>query len=129
MSAPYNVTEIAGEWWVLYPDGRAYTAGGDSANCTVSVCPVVLSVYGYRPSLPGSAALIALYSICALIQIAMGWRYKTWGFMSAMLLGCVDEIMGYVGRILYYQNPWAQPGFIMQIGMLSPFYTTDRVTH
>lgn len=120
MSAPYNITEIGGLVFVLYPDGAAYTMGGGSveANCTVSVCPVALSVYGYRPSLPGSISLIALYSICALIQIIMGWRYKTWGFMAAMLLGCIDEIMGYVGRVLYYQNPWGQAGFLMQIGKL-----------
>ena len=33
-----------------------------------------------------------------------------------MVLGCADEILGYAGRILYYQNPWNAAGFIIQIG-------------
>jgi hypothetical protein len=36
--------------------------------------------------------------------------------MIAMLLGCVDEIIGYAGRIMYYNNPWGDAGFIIQIG-------------
>ncbi|KAK5957297.1 hypothetical protein OHC33_001669 [Knufia fluminis] len=120
MSAPYTITSINGDIFVLYPDGTAYTGGGaEDSNCTISVCPVELSVYGYRPTLPGSIALIALYGLCALTQIVLGWRYKTWGFMVAMLFGCADEILGYVGRILYYQNPWGETGFIMQIVLIT----------
>jgi len=131
MSTPYTITNIDGSPYVLYPDGTAYSAGGAAdANCTVSVCPAVLSVYGYRPTLPASIALIALYGLCALIQVVMGWRYKTWGFMAAMLLGCADEILGYAGRILYYQNPWGQTGFLMQIGVSSSIiYTLHTRPH
>lgn len=39
--------------------------------------------------------------------------------MIAMLLGCISEIMGYAGRIMYSQNPWGNTGFIMQIGKVS----------
>ena len=118
MNSPFNITQIGGDTFVIYPDGTAYTTGGDAANCTVSVCPVELSVYGYRPTLAGSSALIALYGLCAIAQIVLGFRYKTWGFMTAMLLGCIDEALGYAGRIMYYQNPWGETGFIMQIGTL-----------
>jgi hypothetical protein len=104
--------------WVL-PNGTYYLAGGDNKNCTVSVCPVELSVYGYRPSLAASGTLIALYGICMLVQIALGIRYKTWWFMACMVLGCIDEIIGYVGRILYWQNPWAQGGFLIQIILIT----------
>lgn len=45
--------------------------------------------------------------------------------MTAMLLGCVTEIIGYIGRILYYDNPWNDTGFIMQIGHL--FCTCSEV--
>lgn len=104
-------------YWTL-PDGATFAAGGENPNCTVEACPIEFSVYGYRPTLPGSAALIALYGICMIVQIVLGIRYKTWWFMGAMVLGCIDEILGYAGRILYYQNPWKEPGFIMQIGKL-----------
>ncbi|KIW18800.1 hypothetical protein PV08_03089 [Exophiala spinifera] len=100
-------------------NGTTYLGGGSNANCTISVCPVELSIYGYRPSLPLSISLIALYGVCGFVQIALGWRYKTWGYMSAMLLGCIDEILGYVGRILMYKNPWNHGGFIMQIVLIT----------
>ncbi|KAK5452019.1 hypothetical protein LTS15_007742 [Exophiala xenobiotica] len=103
----------------ISPNGTVYIAGGQDNNCTISVCPVELSVYGYRPSLGLSSALIALYAICCISQVTFGWRYKTWGFMSAMLLGCVDEIIGYVGRIMMYQNPFEHTGFIMQIVLIT----------
>ncbi|KIX92731.1 uncharacterized protein Z520_11583 [Fonsecaea multimorphosa CBS 102226] len=103
----------------ITPNGTLYIAGGHSANCTISVCPIELSVYGYRPSLGASGVFIALYALCMVAQAILGWRYKTWGFMSLMLLGCVDEIIGYVGRILYWQNPWAQSGFIIQIVLIT----------
>jgi hypothetical protein len=96
--------------------GLTYLYGGDGANCTVSACPIEMSVYGYRPSLPFSSTIIALYGLCMAAQIYLGIRYKKWSFMVAMILGCIGEIIGYVGRILYYQNPWAGPGFIIQIG-------------
>lgn len=101
--------------WIS-PNGTPYTYTGHTANCTVSACPVELSVYGYRPSLPLSSILIVLYAIAAAIQIFLGMRYRSWTFMTAMVLGCLDEILGYVGRIILYQNPWNHTGFIMQIG-------------
>lgn len=98
-------------------DGLTYTFGGDGeVNCTISACPIELSVYGYRPSLPFSSALIALYALCMVVQVYLGVRYRKWGFMSAMLLGCICEIIGYIGRILYWDNPWGDAGFIIQIG-------------
>lgn len=103
------------------PNGTVYVAGGDLSNCTVSVCPIELSVYGYRPSIPASTVLIALYAVCMGIQTYLGFRYRRWGFMSLMLAGCLDEILGYVGRILYWQDPWGQSGFIMQIGELNVY--------
>lgn len=118
MPSGYNVTDIGGLPYVVYPDGTTYstTGGKVDANCTLSVCPLDQSIYGYRPTLPGSAVLIALYGICAIIQLAMGIRYKTWGFMTVMFLGCLDEILGYVARIMYNQNPWNGSSFVMQIG-------------
>lgn len=116
--ASHNITRVAGEL-VVYYQGQMYTAGGPGSNCTVEACPIELSVYGYRPTLPGSAAVIALYGICALIQIVVGIRYRTWGFMVAMVLGCIGEIIGYAGRIMLYQEPWGQSGFIIQICLIT----------
>jgi hypothetical protein len=117
----YNISHVPNSNIPIYTNsnGTIYYAGGKEANCTVSACPIELSVYGYRPSIPASAILIALYVVCILVQSYLGFKYKTWLFMSMMLLGCVDEIIGYIGRILYWQNPWKQAGFIIQIGISS----------
>jgi hypothetical protein len=114
-----SVTEINGDLAWQLPNGTFWYAGGDNVNCTVECCPVELSVYGYRPSLAASGAMIALYGICMLFQIVAGIRYKTWWFMACMVAGCIDEILGYVGRILYWQNPWNDAGFIMQIVLVT----------
>jgi hypothetical protein len=99
-------------------DGIFYLAGGDHANCTVTACPIQLSTYGYRPSLPCSATLIAIYAIILLVQAYLGIMYRSWWFTGAMIAGSIDEGVGYAGRIMLYQNPWGNSGFIMQIGKL-----------
>ena len=112
-----NVTESP-DGYPIYttPQGIVYFAGGDDANCTLPECPIELSTYGYRASLPLSAVLIALYALCMVAQTWLGWKYKTWSFLAAMLLGCFTEILGYAGRIMMWENPWNNTGFIMQIG-------------
>lgn len=99
--------------WTL-PDGSRYIASG-GGNCTVSICPIELSVYGYRPSLAASGTLIGLYALCIGIQVLLGFRYKSWWFMGCMVTGCIVEILGYVGRIMYWSNPWNDSAFILQI--------------
>jgi hypothetical protein len=113
---------IVGELTTMGPDGQIYQWGESDSNCTVDACPIEWSVYGYRPSLADSAAMIALYTICMIAQVIFGWRYKTWGYMSAMLLGCISEIMGYIGRIMMWQDPWGDTGFIMQICESESFF-------
>ena len=102
----------------IAPNGIVYISGGKFANCTLSACPVEQSVYGYRPSLGASGAFIALYGVCMIIQTFLGLRFRMFGYMAAMVLGCIDEILGYAGRIMLWKNPWDHSGFIMQIGLL-----------
>lgn len=96
-------------------DGEIYYTAGELANCTIAACPIGASVYGYRPSLIASCILIGLYFVCLSIQLVYGWRYKAWGFAVGTVTGCVCEILGYIGRIMMWQNPWRKPGFTMQI--------------
>jgi hypothetical protein len=103
------------------PDtGLVYLANGDNANCTLSACPLDQSIYQYRPSIPFSAIAIALYIITGVAQLYLGIRYRKWGFMAAMLIGCILEILGYAGRIMLYNDPWDWSGFTLQIGRLAP---------
>ncbi|UNI17064.1 hypothetical protein JDV02_003443 [Purpureocillium takamizusanense] len=88
---------------------------GPGANCTLAICPVELSTYKYRPSLGANAVLLALFFVAMNIHVYLGLRWRTWWFMVFMMVGCGAEIIGYVGRILLYTNPFSYAGFLIQV--------------
>ncbi|KAK4118274.1 RTA1-domain-containing protein [Parathielavia appendiculata] len=88
---------------------------GPDANCTLQICPVEISVYGYRPSLAANISFIALYAIASAIHIYLGVRWKQWWFTGCMIIGAVNAIIGYVGRVLLYYNPFSFAAFVLQI--------------
>lgn len=92
-----------------------YVAYGPDANCTLTLCPVSDSVYQYRPSLAANAVFLALYGIAFIIHAVLGFKWRTWAFAIAMLLGCVSEMIGYGGRIMLWKNPFSFIGFLIQI--------------
>lgn len=88
---------------------------GPSANCTLDICPVEMSVYGYRPSLAANFTLLALYVVSALAHTLLGFRWKTYSFMAFMIVGAVNAVLGYAGRIMLYYNPFNFTAFMIQI--------------
>ncbi|KAK4215380.1 sphingoid long-chain base transporter RSB1 [Rhypophila decipiens] len=88
---------------------------GPGSNCTVDICPLQFSVYGYRPSLAANISLIALYAVAAVIHIYLGFRWKQWWFMACMLLGAANAIIGYIGRVMMHYNPFNFAAFMLQI--------------
>lgn len=99
---------------------------GPDANCTLALCPVEWSVYGYRPGLATNSVFLAIFGVAMLFHIYLGIRWRQWFFMSFMVLGCIDEMAGYGGRIMLYNNPFDFNGFIMQIVLITTgpvFYT------
>ncbi|SPQ24693.1 6e80bec3-ca3f-4ba2-afb5-8579566786a1 [Thermothielavioides terrestris] len=88
---------------------------GPHANCTLDICPVELSVYGYRPSLAANTTFIALYALSAVIHTYLGIRWKQWWFMGCMLLAAASAIIGYIGRVMMYYNPFNFSAFMLQI--------------
>jgi hypothetical protein len=57
-------------------------------------CPVTATAYGYAPSLPANATLLAVFSLVLLAQLIQGVGWKTWGFMTAFVLGNLMEVIG-----------------------------------
>ena len=90
-------------------------AYGPLANCTLQLCSIEDSVYHYRPRPSANATFLALFGVSMLIHIAQGLRRRTWFFSTAMVLGCICEMVGYGGRLMLYQNPFSFAGFLMQI--------------
>ncbi|KAK1764346.1 parasitic phase-specific protein psp-1 [Phialemonium atrogriseum] len=95
------------------PDGLI--SYGPDSNCTLELCPVEWSALQYRPSLAASGIFIGLFATTMIIHIVEGIRWQTWGFMACMILGCLDEIIGYVGRIVLHGNPFSFSGFFVNI--------------
>jgi hypothetical protein len=88
-----------------------------SDQCTevTAICTVQESIYGYYPSLAANSFFLAFFALFFIFNLGLGVRYKTWTYMSAMLLGTLAESIGYVGRIMLHSNPYNNTGFIMQI--------------
>jgi hypothetical protein len=78
-------------------------------------CPIEGTLYGYRPSIGWNGFFAGFFGFCAIIHIILGLRYRTWSVMTAMTLGCLGEAIGYVGRIIMWDNPFDQVGFQIQI--------------
>lgn len=97
---------------------------GPKSNCNLDLCPIEYFVYNYRPSFPANLSFIVLYAIVGLIHGYLGFRWKTWGFMSFMIVGCINNIIGYVGRLLLWYNPFKFAYFMIQIVCVttSPVY-------
>lgn len=86
-------------------------------NCTKisPECPVEASVYGYFPSLGANAFFLAFFAVCFFVNLFLGVRHRTWSYMIAVCLGCLTEAIGYIGRLIMRNNPFADSGFITQI--------------
>ncbi|EEH10300.1 parasitic phase-specific protein PSP-1 [Histoplasma capsulatum G186AR] len=92
----------------------------DGDSCTFEICNIDDSYYGYRPSRAANIAFAAIFGfslVAFVLQSFISRRFL--GFSIAMILGTLCELIGYIGRILMYNNPWAQNPFMIQICCLT----------
>ncbi|KAI2618739.1 RTA1-domain-containing protein [Hypoxylon sp. NC1633] len=78
-------------------------------------CPVSATVLGYYPNLGVNAFLAAAFGLCVIGLFVTGIWKRTWGYSTALTLGCILEFAGYVGRVQLHQNPWNSGAFQTQI--------------
>lgn len=67
-------------------------------------CPISKSFYGYSPSLGPDITLLVLFSMALVGHGIQGWYYRAWGTLTAMLWGCICEVLGYIGRLMMHPN-------------------------
>jgi len=93
------------------------------------LCPVEGTIYGYYPSISANGFFTGFFGLCLIIQLVLGIRYKTWTYLIALGLGCLGECLGYVGRIMLYNNPFDSAGFQIQICCLiiSPAFVSAGI--
>lgn len=91
-----------------------FTLFGPDADCNLKYCPVEWSVYQYRPSINVNMMFIALYGLLLVAHAYLGVRWRNAWFSTFMMAGCLFEMLGYVGRVQLYYNPWHFPAFLLQ---------------
>jgi len=91
----------------------------ENGGCTKETCDVLYSVYGYRPNLGSVIFFMALFTISGIVYTWQGVKTKTKFFTSAMVLGSASEVIGYVAKILLWQDPFSDTGFKMSIVLLT----------
>jgi hypothetical protein len=90
---------------------RADSSGdqGQTTNCNWNTCPLSDSYWGYRPSLAANLTFLILFAISTLVYVGQGFLNKAWlGFTIAMVCGCLLEVIGYIGRVLAYNNGFTE---------------------
>ena len=88
-------------------------------GCTLSTCDASQSVYGYKPNLAATVFFLILFTLSGLVYTWQGVMTKTKFFTIAMVLGCFSELLGYVAKILLYQDPFSDTGFKMSVVLLT----------
>lgn len=95
----------------------------DTSQCTLDICSVSLASIPYIPSLGGNIIFLAIFAITIVAHLGLGIRYKTWGFMAAILMGGILEVLGYVGRVQLNNNPFNKDSFLLYVPLpLTPRY-------
>ena len=98
------------------PPGVNATLWNQLWLCNYATCPV--ETWGqvrYVPSLAGNAFYIAIHALGLCIQLWLGIRYRTWGYLVAMIGGTGLEIVGYAGRILLHIDDYNNNNFIIYL--------------
>ncbi|KAK5734861.1 phospholipid-translocating ATPase rsb1 [Elasticomyces elasticus] len=90
----------------------------DDDLCTLETCCLAQSSFLYIPSYGGNIFFAIWFGLMILPQIGLGIRYKTWGFMSAMIIGLALEVIGYAARVQLNNNPFDGDSFLMCVPLI-----------
>lgn len=87
--------------------------------CTLQTCDLSLGELQYLPNVWANAIFVGIFGLLLPVQIFLGIKYKTWGFMVALLLGITLEVIGYVTRILLHYSIFNKDDFILYLIFLT----------
>lgn len=86
-----------------------------SQQCTLETCPLSYAHTSYLPNLGGNAFYVAVFALFIPVQLYLGIRTRTWGYMIGMVCGLILEVLGYIGRIKMRDNPFIDEWFEMWV--------------
>jgi len=93
--------------------------GNENGDCTKTTCPVDQSVYGYQPNLVATIIFLVVFALSGCIYGWQGIKTRTWFFSIAMLLGSASEVVGYIAKLILWNNPFSDLGFKMSVVLLT----------
>lgn len=92
---------------------------GHNDQCTWQTCPVSRSIFRYQPILAFAVVPLVFFSMLTLGHAFMGIKHRAWSFMMAMVVGCLLEAIGYMGRLLAHDDPFDDTWYMLQICVLT----------
>ena len=92
-------------------------------QCTLDTCPLSEGDTHYLPNLGGNSFFIAVFALFIPVQLFLGIRHRTWGFLFGTICGLILEIIGYVGRLKIRDNPFIDEWFLMYVLASPALYT------
>lgn len=89
-------------------------------ECNISICSFSMSYYMYRIDLAPNIVFLAVFSVSFLGFLSIYlWTRRALSFSISLCLGLACEILGYLGRLMSWDNQWDETGFLMQICCLT----------
>ena len=85
----------------------------DPDYCNLSNCTLAYAQVDYIPTKGGNLLYLIIFAALILPQVALGIRFKTWGYMISMICGLILEVVGYVSRLQLHDNPFDGNAFKM----------------
>lgn len=67
----------------------------------------------YLPTVAGNAIYAAIFGILIVAHLALGIKFRTWGFLVGTSCAFILELIGYAGRIIMHDNPFPLNNFLM----------------
>ncbi|KAH7316605.1 RTA1 like protein-domain-containing protein [Stachybotrys elegans] len=110
------MSNLTFEQWTHTPEAQEWCAD----NPDSSMCDTVETHYHYELTNEANLAFAIIFAIsliCFLVVFAITRRAVA--FTLCLSLGVICEVAGYVGRIMSYNNPWADGGFMLQMVALT----------
>ncbi|GAM83006.1 hypothetical protein ANO11243_009920 [Dothideomycetidae sp. 11243] len=91
----------------------------DIDNCTNSICSPEWAQLHYIPSLPGNVIYLAIFSMLLVAHVALGIRYRTWGFLAGLVTGLLLEMAGYIARLELHFDDFSFIYFVISLCCLA----------
>jgi hypothetical protein len=70
-------------------------------------------LYDYAPSLAAAVIFVVLFAISTALHLFQSIRKRAW-FMTPFIIGGLFETIGYIGRVMSANDPYARNPFIIQ---------------